>query len=268
MNKITKMFAVVLVLSFVFVGSNAFADMVYEIPTAFSYQPMSWNTFEASWLIGLGVLGHGQISDLVIDQSNGRIALVILSDVPGLGAQQLAVPYSSLLRTGEYTFEIRDTYPSVDVYNAPLNPGLYGGSPDTDPGWISGIYTYNGQMPYWTEKGERPLQASKTYEYSRFIGSEVHSRNGEVAGKVDDLVIDSSTGQLAFLVLSDVPGRGDALVAVPFGSLSRDDMNAFVLNVDKAKLASSPSFNGSEMGNRKYAEEIYSFYGVRPYWEE
>ena len=268
MNKITKMIALVLMFSFVLMGSGAFADMVYEIPDAFTYQPMSWDTFEASELIGLNVLGNGQISDLVIDQTNDRIALVILSDVPGLGAEHLAVPYSSLLRTGAYTFEIRDTYPSVDVYNAPLDPGLYGGSPDTDPGWISSIYTYDGQMPYWTEKGEQPLQASKTYEYTRFIGSEVHSRNGDVAGRIDDLVIDSSTGQFAFLVLSDVPGRGDALVAVPFGSLSRDNMNAIVLNIDKAKLASSPSFNGSDMGNRKYAEEVYRFYGVRPYWEE
>ena len=266
MDKITKIIAVVFMFSFVFMGSGAFAQMVYEIPPAFSYQPMSWNTFEASWLIGLGVLGNGQISDVVIDQTNGRIALVILSDVPGLGAQQLAVPYSSLLRTGEYTFELRDTNPFLDV--APVDSHVYGSTPVTDPTWISDIYTYYGEAPYWTEKGEQPLQESKIYEYTGFIGAEVHSPEGEVTGRVSDLVIDSSSGQFAFLVLSDVPGRGDTLVAVPFGSLSRNDMNAFVLNIDREKLAASPSFNGSDMGNRKYAEDVYRFYGVRPYWEE
>jgi sporulation protein YlmC with PRC-barrel domain len=265
MNKITKIIAVFFVFSFVFMGSGAFAQMNSESPIL-SYQPMSWNTFEASWLIGLRVLDNGQISDLVIDQANGRIAVVMLSDVPYLAAQQLAVPYSSLLRTGEYTFELRDTNPFLDV--APSDSHVYGSSPVTDPTWISDIYTYYGEAPYWTENGGQPLHAGEMYSYTKMIGTEVQSRDGEVAGKIDDFVIDSSDGHVAFLVLSDVPGRFDTLAAVPFGSLERNDKNAFVLNIDKEKLVASPSFNEAEMGNRKHAEDIYRFFGVTPYWEE
>jgi sporulation protein YlmC with PRC-barrel domain len=232
---------------------------------AFSYQPMGWNTIEASELIGLLVRDNGQIGDLVIDQTNGRIALVMLSDVPYLGAQE-AVPYSSLLRTGEYTFELRDN-PFVIVSPSDSHV-VYGSSPETDPTWISNIYTYYHEAPYWTENGEKPLHAGKIDEYTKIIGTEVQSRGGEVAGKINDFVIDSSDGHVAFLVLSDVPGRGDRLAAVPFGSLERNDTNALVLNIDKEKLAAAPSFLESDMGNRKYAEDVYRSYGVTPYWEE
>lgn len=265
MNKTTKIIAAVFMFSFVFVGSGALAQMDSETPV-FSYQPMSWNTFEASWLIGLRVLDNGQISDLVIDQTNGRIALVMLSDVPGLAAQPLAVPYSSLLRTGEYTFELRDSNPFVIV--SPSDSHGYGRSPETDPTWISNIYTYYHEAPYWTENGEKPLHAGKIDEYTKIIGTEVQSRGGEVAGKINDFMIDSSDGHVAFLILSDVPGRGDRLAAVPFGSLERNDTNALVLNIDKEKLAAAPSFLESDMGNRKYAEDVYRSYGVTPYWEE
>jgi sporulation protein YlmC with PRC-barrel domain len=265
MNKITKMIVLVFMFSFVLMGSGAFAQMDSET-SVFSYQPMSWNTFDASWLIGLRVLDNGQINDLVIDQTNGRIALVMLSDVPGLAAQPLAVPYSSLLRTGEYTFELRDSNPFVIV--SPSDSHGYGGSPETDPTWISNIYTYYHEAPYWTENGEKPLHAGKIDEYTKIIGTEVQSRGGEVAGKINDFMIDSSDGHVAFLILSDVPGRGDRLAAVPFGSLERNDKNAFVLNVDKEKLVSAPSFNESEIGDRKHAEGVYRFFGFRPYWEE
>jgi len=257
MNNITKILAVFYVFGFVFVGSGAFAQMNSNTPI-FSYQPTSWNTFEASWLIGLRVLDNGQISDLVIDQTNGRIAVVTLSDVPYLAAQQLAVPYSSLLRTGEYTFELRDSNPFV----------VYDRSPVTDPTRISNIYTYYGEAPYWTENGGQMLHEGEVYLYTKMIGTEVQSRDGAVAGKISDFVIDSSDGHVAFIVLSDVPGKGDTLAAVPFDSLERNDKYAFVLNIDKEKLAASPSFNESEMGNRKHAEDVYRFYGFRPYWEE
>ena len=266
MNKITKILAVVFTFGFVFVGSGAFAQMSSDSPI-FSYQPMSWNTSEASWLIGLRVLDNGQISDLVIDQTNGRIALVMLSDVPYLGAQKVAVPYSSLLRTGEYTFELRDN-PFVIVSPSDSHV-VYGSSPETDPTWISNIYTYYHEAPYWTENGGQPLQAGKMDEYTRILGTEVQSRDGEAAGKIDDLVIDSSDGHVAFLVLSDVPGRGDTLVAVPFSSLERNDKNALVLNIDKEKLAASPSFHESaDMNNLRYAESVYKYFGQHPYWTE
>ena len=124
------------------------------------------------------------------------------------------------------------------------------------------------RCPIGQKKGEQPLETTKTYEYTGFVGAEVQSREGEGTGRINDLLIDSSDGHLVFLILSDVPGRGDSLVAVPFGSLARNDKNAFVLNIDKEKLATAPSFDEWTMDNRKYAGDVYRFFGFRPNWEE
>jgi sporulation protein YlmC with PRC-barrel domain len=97
----------------VLLGSGAFAqghNEFHEGAVGATYQPMGWDTYEASGLVGHRVTTKeggdlGQISSLVIDKTNGRIALVILSDVPGLGDERLAIPYSSIVRIGQETFE-------------------------------------------------------------------------------------------------------------------------------------------------------------------
>src|SRR5512137_1366072 len=104
MNKLIKYVALMSVFAFVLFGSYAFAteDITY-------YPPTSWTPLEASYLIGHRLYDYGSrdlgtIDDLVIDQTHGRVALVILSEVPGFGAQRVAIPYSLLTRTGDGWF--------------------------------------------------------------------------------------------------------------------------------------------------------------------
>jgi sporulation protein YlmC with PRC-barrel domain len=100
------------------------------------------------------------------------------------------------------------------------------------------------------------------------MGATVQSKNGKVAARIDDLVIDSKDGRVAFLVLDRAPGRGDMQVAVPFGELSMSG-NAFVLNTTRDRLASAPSFNAyADMNDLKWARNAYRFFGQRPYWTE
>lgn len=82
------------------------------------------------------------------------------------------------------------------------------------------------------------------------------------------MLIDSSDGHIAFLALSDVPGKGDTLVAVPFDILSRSGENVFTLNTTQSKLAATPIFKESDMSNLKWAEDVYRFFGQQPYWTE
>ena len=252
-----------------------------------SYQSMGWGTFTDSWLIGHRVFGPtgtslGQISDVVIDQRNDRIALVVLSDVPGTGGKMLAVPYSSLVRTGEHTFQFsfgnRDFEvtgnPYVDQYAynlafPPMGSELYGIPTTLDPQWVEDIYRHYGQPPYWTEAGMHRLDAMDIYRGSQLMGAEVQASYGEGAGKVDDFVIDSSSGRVAFVGLSNVEGHGDAMVAVPFSALSRTGDHAFALDIGRDRLASAPSFHDyAEAGNRAWAESNYRFFGIQPYWTE
>jgi hypothetical protein len=115
MNKKEKiLLCVVSIFCLILFGSSAFAQGYSEaFPSGMvetMYQPGGWDTYEASWLIGHRVTTatggmFGQISSLVIDRVNGRVALVVLSDVPNLGDESLALPFSSIVRTGEDTFE-------------------------------------------------------------------------------------------------------------------------------------------------------------------
>lgn len=286
MNKTAKLVALISVFSLLVFGSSVFAANEWvQAEVGARYQPMGWTTYEASWLVGHQVFSPdmiplGLISNLVIDKANGRICLAVLSGVEGLGGKSVAVPFSSLARTGENTFELRfgdrevevtSGYTSPYAYKlamAPSTSDLYGMPSVIDPNWVEAIYRHYGQMPYWTETGQKPLAEMEFFENSKLIGAATQTFKGGEMAMINDLVIDSSNGHIAFLVLSDVRGRGDAMVAVPFDTLSRNGEGFFVLNITDTKLASAPAFDESDMGNRQWADEVYTFFGEQPYWTE
>lgn len=295
MKKTVRILALVSIFSLVFIGSNAFAQS-HAGSNAFpgdwiraevggAYHPMGWNTYEASWLIGHYVMNPdgiplGQISNLVIDKANGRIALVVLSDVAGIGGKVVAVPFSSVVRTGENSFQfslgdrelpMTSGYESSYAYfltEAPTTSDLYGVSSVIHPDWVAEIYRHYGQVPYWTQKGERPLAAMGLFKSTKLMGVRVQTPRGKEVAEINDLVIDSSNGHIAFLVLSNVRGRGGALVAVPFSALSRHD-ETFLLNATAKKLEAAPGFDvHADLGNRHWAEHVYKYFGHQPHWTE
>ena len=302
MNRTVKILTLVSIFSLFLFGSSAFAQECGPGATVgMNYHPMSWDTVEASWLIGQRVYSPldrdlGQIEDLMIDRANGRIALVILSGVSGFGAEYVAAPFSALERTGEDTYQLNfgDRYASLpwDNYNYrdPYADDLYEGRsivglstiPSTiDPLWADSVYQYYGKTPYWTE-GKTPHPDIMSYRTAgpsilqslftgntalKLIGATVQSKDGKEAARINDLIIDSKDGRVAFLVLDSVPGRAEQ-VAVPFSELSMSG-NVFALNTTGEKLAAAPTFNESaDMNNLRYAENVYKYFGQHPYWTE
>ena len=271
-------------------------------PTHKVFEPGAggFNTFEASWLIGHHMSdtqnGYlGQISSLVIDNTNDRIALVVISDVPYLGAKELAIPYGSITRVSEYTFKFNpgDNSISAGIFNSGgrmpvemVNPGAfwddedlytvthgpsnskYFGVPSAiTPEWVAYIYRHYGQEPYWTQKGGQPLKDLELYQNTKLMGAKVQTPKGEEVARVNDLVINSSDWHIVFVVLSDVPEKGDALVAVPFVDLSRTGDNIFVVNTTRDQLRSAPSFDeAADLNNLKFAEDDYRYFGQPPCW--
>ena len=107
------------------------------------------------------------------------------------------------------------------------------------------------------------------YESSGLMGADVRLPGGEEAGRINDFVIDSSDGRIAFLVLYDVPGRETSLIAVPFSTLSIRGENSFVLNTTRERLALGFDFDASgDMNNPRWAGDTYRYFGVEPYWTE
>jgi sporulation protein YlmC with PRC-barrel domain len=275
------------VLSFLFLASGAFAQGAYEGVSTDYNQPIGSNTFEASWLIGHSVSSAtdpgvylGEISGLVIDRANERIALAVLSHVPHLGTTPVAVPFSSLKRTGPDTFALTGDIPigssnvvdnvNEDAYNysnskTQERSGLYDVPTTITPNWVTKIYRHYGQVPYWEEKGEKPLSAGMM-EISALRGTDIRTADGEARARVDDIVIDGSDGRIAFVVLSDTTGTPNKLVAVPFGTLEIGK-NAFALNITQNALATAPEFHEyGDMNNPRFAEGVYRYFGVQPYW--
>jgi sporulation protein YlmC with PRC-barrel domain len=297
MNKTVKILMLVSIFSlFLFGNSSVFAQGWNSEMS----QSGHWKSIEASWLIGHQVYSPyygqsiGQIDNLMIDRANGRIALVILSGVQGFGTEYVAAPFSALERTGDQIqLNFGGEYPAMvpqGVYEDPYAYLLYQHM-DTvglsripsriDPLWADSLYRFYGQTPYWTEGRAVPpdIMVYRTAEPSVLnslivgktapvlMGSDIQSKNGKAEARIDDLLINSKDGRVDFLVLDRVQGRGDE-VAVPFSELSMSG-HTFVLGTTGERLATAPSFDQySDLNNLKWAEDVYRYFGVRPYWTE
>jgi sporulation protein YlmC with PRC-barrel domain len=296
MNKM-MLILMVLGLSLVFLGGTALAyppgyweHYASQFPYAReqgsgAYRPMHWRNLEATELIGQLVNDRrgnylGQVSDLVIDQVNGRVALVVLSNIPGFGNDQVSIPYGCFRMSRQHTLSVRFPDATVGAVSHRLDPDLHfltqypADSPlysipqPIDPNWVAEVYRTYGRLPYWTEKGERQPSAADLYKGTQAIAGRVESTQGEVDARISNFIIESTNGSIPLLVLSDVKGRGDSRVAVPFDVLKRMASGIFALNGTEYELASAPSFHDSNLNSRRYAEHLYRFFGMQPSWAE
>jgi sporulation protein YlmC with PRC-barrel domain len=105
------------------------------------------------------------------------------------------------------------------------------------------------------------------------VGDRVRNQEGEDLGKIEEIMIDLSSGKVAYAVLSfgGFLGIGDKLFAVPWGALKVDHgEHQFILNVNRNTLENAPGFDKSEwpdMADPSFGTGIHSHYGRAPYWE-
>ena len=115
---------------------------------------------------------------------------------------------------------------------------------------------------YYSKKSEESF--GREYIMSEFIGTEVKNPQGEDYGKISDLVVDTN-GRVPFVILA----YGEKSVAIPFGLLKYNQEGKYlVLNFDKEKMDSAPSFDKRQLADRKWVEENYKHFGQAPYWTE
>jgi sporulation protein YlmC with PRC-barrel domain len=104
---------------------------------------------------------------------------------------------------------------------------------------------------------------------SKIIGEAVINHQKENLGKVQELVIDTERGTLAYVVLSfgGFMGMGNKLFAIPWQAFSFSPTEfKLVLNVDKEKLKNAPGFDPEKMPNfadRSWGETVHTYYGFR-----
>ena len=114
---------------------------------------------------------------------------------------------------------------------------------------------------------------SSTVQVSKLVGTRVKSAQGEEIGVVKDVMIDRSTGCMAYTVLSTGEGGaraagGGKLVAVPWAVYSpTSDVSALTVTVDRGRIYSAPVFDYAridEYSRPDYITNVYSYYGVSP----
>lgn len=86
---------------------------------------------------------------------------------------------------------------------------------------------------------------------SKLMGMKAHDSTGQPVGHVKDIVIDTTTGQMRYVVLASggALGIGEALHAVPLSRVRVDAQRTLALDLTGQDLAASPAFDERKFGD-------------------
>lgn len=119
--------------------------------------------------------------------------------------------------------------------------------------------------------GEKSL---KTFDTMKLIGVAVRNPNGEILGLVNEIIVDS--GGRAFAIVNhgdyDLYGEGGVNTPVPIAALKISERQSgkerIVLNTDAEHMVFAPYYDPTKVNDRQYEANVYSYFGVSPYWTE
>ena len=105
-----------------------------------------------------------------------------------------------------------------------------------------------------------------------FKGEKVVNAAREDLGKIEAIMLDVTSGRIAYAVLSfgGFLGMGAKLFALPWAVLTLDvAKKCFLLDVSKEKLENAEGFDKDHwptMVDPEWASLLHSYYNVTPYW--
>lgn len=103
---------------------------------------------------------------------------------------------------------------------------------------------------------------------STLTGNNVVNHHDEDLGKVEDLMIDTTSGNVDYAVLSfgGALGIGNKLFAIPMDALEIDtDKKSCILNIEKDRLKDAPGFdkdNWPNTADAKWQSTIRNYYNA------
>ena len=106
----------------------------------------------------------------------------------------------------------------------------------------------------------------------KVAGTAVYQRDGDRLGEIHDVMIDKTSGNVAYAVLSfgGLLGIGKAYHPLPWSLLKYDtDLGGYVVDLSASDIKESPAYAADSEPNwndREYESKIHDFYGVGPYW--
>jgi hypothetical protein len=117
-----------------------------------------------------------------------------------------------------------------------------------------------------TQHSPRRLIASNRVE-----GTAVFNRAGEKLGRIESFMVDKRTGRAEYAIMSfgGLFGMGDNHYPLPWNVLTYEpDKGGYVVELDKEKLKSGPSFKAGEEPDfdRDFDRRVFDYYGVVYTW--
>jgi sporulation protein YlmC with PRC-barrel domain len=112
----------------------------------------------------------------------------------------------------------------------------------------------------------------RTLGATSLIHDKVVNLAGEDIGHIEELMVDVTTGRVAYAVLSfgGFMGIGNKLFALPWSALTVDEgKKRFVVNVTREALETMPGFDKDhwpDLNDLEYATGVYRQWGATPYW--
>ena len=256
----------------------------------------TYGAAKASEIIGMTVKNYqgdklGKVEDLAVDVESGRIVQVILSTggFIGVGDRLTAVP------PGALHHDVAHKVLHLDANREKLK-----GAPKfemsqwaeySDSQHLSEVYRHYGEEPAFTfiykedgvvddqlkianeSQARIPVsRLSQIQKASKLMGTSVKNRQDEKLGKVENILVDLSSGRLVAVIISSggFLGMGDELSAVPPTALRfTTDRAALQLDVSKEMLGNAPHFKADQwpdFDQPSYADGVYRAYRVAPYF--
>ena len=106
----------------------------------------------------------------------------------------------------------------------------------------------------------------------RVEGTLVRRPGREKIGKIERLMIDKISGNVAYAVLSfgGFLGIGEKHLPIPWSKLKFDRvMQSYEVDISDEELAKAPSYAADkdfDWGDRSQEQQVHDFYKARPYW--
>lgn len=125
------------------------------------------------------------------------------------------------------------------------------------------------ERPAATLKSAPAPRAQGPYRASKIVGADVRDQHDRKIGKIEDLILGSSRGDIAYAVVSfgGVLGVGNRYHAIPWQALQpNEDGGYYVLHADRETLNQAPGFDRGkwpDMADRSWRADVDRYWSRR-----
>ena len=105
-------------------------------------------------------------------------------------------------------------------------------------------------------------------------GTAVYNLTGEKIGSIKNIMIDKSSGRVAYATMSagGVLGIGSDYYALPWNALRYNtEVDGYQIDVDRSKLEGAPVAKEDDLVTRledkEFSNKVNTYYGTDPFWQ-